>query len=416
MIEPKQQQADGTIMRYAFILMIAVFFPWSALAENWPAWRGPTGMGVSSEKNLPTYWSATDNVRWKVKLEGAGVSAPVVWGEHIFLTASDGRLNDRLHVHCYHRKDGKLLWHNRLFGTAPTNLYAPGGMAVPTAATDGKLVYVLFGTGDLAALDFAGRPVWIRSLAQEYGSFSNRWGMAASPVLVGDLLVVLVDHFAQSYLLGVDAASGANRWKTARDATVGWTTPLAVKVGGRTEIIVYGTYRAISYDAADGAQLWSVGGMHMQCIPSPVVVGNMLVACSGENTMAIRLDGQKGDVSKSHVTWTNEKAKNNVPSPLIYDGLIYLPGDRGIVQCLDVATGKEVWKKRLGDEYHASPVAADGKIYFTSKQGTVHVLAAGRRFEVLEQNYLDEMMVASPAISQGNIFLRGEKHLFCVGK
>ncbi len=373
-------------------------------------------MGISAEKDLPDTWSATDGILWKAPLEGAGVSAPIVWKDHIFLTASDGRLNDRLHVSCYRRKDGKRLWHTQLFGTAPTNLYAPGGMAVPTPATDGKDVYVLFGTGDLAALDFDGRPVWIRSLAQEYGAFSNRWGMAASPILVGDLLVVLVDHFAQSYLLGVDAATGANRWKTNRTATVGWTTPLPVKVGQRTELVVYGTYRAISYDAADGAELWSVGGMHMQCIPSPVVADSLLVACSGENTMAIRLAGQSGDVSKSHVAWTNEKAKNNVPSPLVYNGLIYLAGDRGIVSCLDAKTGAEVWKKRLGEEYHASPIAADGKIYFTSKQGVVHVIAAGKRFEIRAQNYMDEMIVASPAISSGQIFLRGDKHLYCVGK
>jgi outer membrane protein assembly factor BamB len=289
-------------------------------------------------------------------------------------------------------------------------------MAVPTPVTDGKNVYVLFGTADLAALDMDGKPVWIRSLAQEYGEFSNRWGMAASPVLVDGLLLVLVDHFAQSYLLAIDAASGANRWKTDRDATVGWTTPLPVKVGKRTEIIVYGTYRAMAYDAADGDHLWTVTGMHMQCIPSPVAAGGLVVACSGENTMAIQLAGQKGDVTKSHVLWVNEKAKNSVPSPLLYEGLLYLPGDRGVVQCLDVKTGVEVWKKRLGDEYHASPVAGDGKIYFTSKQGTIHVIESGRRFELLAQNYLDEMIVASPAISQGEIFLRGDKHLFCIAE
>src|SRR3954452_13025007 len=139
---------------------------------NWPGWRGPQGTGITSEKNLPARWSATENVRWKVPLSGAGVSAPAVWGEHIFLTASDGRLNDRLHVFCYHRDDGRLLWHSKFFGSAlPEGQFPPGGMAVPTPATGGKQVYALFGTGDLVCLDFAGKPVWVRSLAQEYGPF-----------------------------------------------------------------------------------------------------------------------------------------------------------------------------------------------------------------------------------------------------
>ena len=176
----------------------------------------------------------------------------------------------------------------------PTDLYAAGGMAVPTPVTDGKLLYTLFGTGELVCLDFAGKPVWIRSLAEEYGPFRNRWGMGTSPILIGDLLVVQVDHWSQSYLLGVETSNGANRWKTKRDATVNWTSPLAVKVKERTEIVTFGTYQAISYDAVSGQELWSVKGMHMQCIPSPVVEGNMLFACSGDNTMGIRLDGSTG--------------------------------------------------------------------------------------------------------------------------
>src|SRR5262249_40402000 len=181
-------------------------------AADWPGWRGPGGDGVTAEKHLPVAWSATANVRWKARLHGAGVSSPVVWGDRVFLTASDGRRDDRLHVTCYHRADGRLLWHTRLFGSAPTDQFPPGGMAVPTPAADGPRLFTLFGTGDLVCLDFDGRPVWVRSLAEEYGPFRNRWGMGSSPVLVGDLLVVQVDHWSQSYLLGVDARTGANRW------------------------------------------------------------------------------------------------------------------------------------------------------------------------------------------------------------
>src|SRR5262245_1168602 len=177
-------------MAACFLLMMTS--PWLR-ADNWPQWRGPGNHGISAERELPLTWSKDKGIRWKIELHGAGVSQPIVWDERIILTASDGRLNDQLHTFCYHRDDGRLLWHTRLFGTAPTDLYAPGGMAVPTPSTDGKLVYVLFGTGDLATLDMDGKPVWIRSLAQEYGPFRNRWGMGTSTILANKTLYVQVD-------------------------------------------------------------------------------------------------------------------------------------------------------------------------------------------------------------------------------
>lgn len=385
-------------------------------ADPWPGWRGPGNHGISAEKDFPITWSATKNVRWKVEIPGAGVSNPVVWGDHVFLTASDGRLNDRLHVLCFHRKDGKRLWHTKLFGTAPTDLYPAGGMAVPTPATDGKLLYVLFGTGDLAAFDFQGQPVWIRSLAEEYGPFRNRWGMGNSPILVGDSLIVVVDHWSQSYLLAVDPATGKNRWKTDRPTAVNWSTPLAVQHDGKTQIVTIGTYHVRSYDAETGKELWTVEGTHQQCIPSPVVLDGWLYACSGDNTMAIRLDGAKGDVTKTHVEWKNKKANAFVPSPLQYEGQIYIPGDKGFTLCLDAKTGKQLWKERMGDAFHASPVGAAGRVYFASKDGVVRVVQAGSTYQELAVNSMGETIVASPAFSNGQIFIRGDKHLFCIGE
>ncbi len=385
-----------------------------ARAENWPGWRGPAGNGISSETGLPVRWSRTQNVRWKTALSGAGAGSPVVWDDFVFLTASDGRLNDRLHVYGFHRQDGRQLWHTRLFGSAPTDLYPPGGMAVPTPVTDGKHLWCLFGTGELVCLDLAGKPVWVRSLAEEYGPFRNRWGMGTSPILVGSLLVVQVDHWSQSYLLGVDGRTGANRWKTNRSESVNWTSPLAVKVKDRTELIVLGTNRAKGYDAASGAELWSVNGLHFQCIPSPVALADRVIVASGENTLAIRLDGSRGELTKSHVLWRNQKAAPFVPSPLVYQGHVYISGDKGICLCLDIDTGKVLSKKRLGEQFHASPVAGDGKIFFTSREGVVRVIKAGPDIDLLAENDLGETIVASPAISRRHIFLRGEKNLFCI--
>jgi outer membrane protein assembly factor BamB len=391
-------------------------------AGEWPGWRGPDHNGVSSEKGLPARWSATENVRWKAQLPGAGVSAPVVWGERVFVTASDGRLNDRLHVLCFRRDDGKPLWHARFFGSAVSEgQFAPGGMAVPTPATDGKRTFALFGTGDLVCVDNDGRPLWVRSLAQEYGPFRNRWGMAASPILVGGLLVVQIDHSGQSYLLGVDAATGANRWRATRDAAVNWASPLPVRVGKKTQIITAGTYALRSYDADTGSELWRAEGvLQMQCIPTPVASGNRLFTTGGRDftTLSLRLEESGGgDLARTHVAWKVRSPGANIPSPLVLDGLCYFVEDNGFGNCLKADTGERVWRERLGGrKYSASPVTGDGKVYFTSEEGLVTAVRAGPKFEMLGRNDVGELLVASPALAHGCVFLRGDKHLYCVAE
>jgi outer membrane protein assembly factor BamB len=404
------------LLTLSMLLMLSALAP----AENWPGWRGPDHNGISAETKLPAQWTATENVRWKAKLPGAGVSAPVVWGERVFVTASDGRLNDRLHLLCFHRDTGKPLWHARFFGSAVSEgQFAPGGMAVPTPATDGKRVFALFGTGDLVCVDFEGRPVWVRSLAQEYGPFRNRWGMAASPVLVGDLLVVQVDHSGPSYLLGIDAATGADRWRKERDTSVNWSSPVPVRVGKKTQLVTVGTYVMQAYDAADGAELWSVQGMHMQCIPTPVAAGDRVFAMGTRDfsTLAVRLEDGRGDRTKTHVAWKVRSGSANIPSPLVLDGLYYFVEDNGVANCLKADSGERVWRERLGGrKYSASLVAGDGKLYFTSEDGKVTVVKLGPKFEVVARNDVGELVVASPALSQGRVFLRGDKHLYCIGE
>jgi outer membrane protein assembly factor BamB len=238
--------------------------------------------------------------------------------------------------------------------------------------------------------------------------------MGTSPILVDGTLYVQVDHWSQSYLLAVDPQTGANRWKADRPTSVNWTSPLAVTVNGQRQIVTFGTNFARGYEASNGKELWRVDGMHFQCIPSPIVEDNVVFACSGVSTMAIKLDGAKGDLTKSHVVWTNTKANAFLPSPLLYRGLIYLPGDKNFVTCLDAKTGKPVWKERLGQQFHASPVAAGERVYIATKEGDVQVIRAGRTFELLATNRMDEQIIASPAIANGRIYLRGERNLFCI--
>jgi outer membrane protein assembly factor BamB len=412
---------DAVTHRPLFALLCLPLVAAGARADNWPCWRGgPGGTGVAAgEKSLPVAWSADKGVRWKAAVPGAGVSAPVVWGERVFLTSSDGRENDRLHLFCYHRDTGRLLWRRRFFGSAVSEgQFAPGGMAVPTPATDGKRVYALFGTGDLVCVDMDGKPLWLRSLAKEYGPFRNRWGMAASPLpLPGGPLVVQVDHYGGSYLLAVDPATGANRWRTQRpDTFVNWSSPVSV-VAGRHYVVTASSQTLTGFDAKTGRKVWSVPGLHEQCIPTPVVRGERIYLGGGADFTSLCLSVGPGPELSVRVreVWKAPSRGLRIPSPLLLGDYYYFAEDAGWISCLKADTGEKVWRQRLGSKVQASPVAGAGQLYVAGVGGTVTVLRAGPTFKVLARNDLGESVVASPALSQGRIFLRGEKHLFCVG-
>ena len=384
--------------------------------DNWPAWRGPRGDGLSAATHLPVRWGPNEGVRWKTPLPGKGVSSPVVWGDRVFLTSSEGNRHDQLHVLCLDRRDGALVWDRRFWGTAPTRFHGEKSfMATSTPATDGTLVWAFFGTGDLFCLDFDGRLVWARSLAQEYEPFQNRFGMGSSPVLAGSTLVLQCDHWGQSYLLGVDKQTGENVWKTDRTEELGWSSPLVVDVDGEQQVVVSATFSVKGYDLTTGKELWVARGMSRSCIPTAVANDRTIFAVSGQGgqTMAIRKGG-RGDITDSHVVWTATRGAPYVPSPLLVDGLYYLVEDGGIATCFDAETGARVWQKRLGAAYTASPVAGDGKIYLIDEAGTTTVLRPGREFEVIAKNELEEPVFASPAIAQGELFLRTAGQLVCV--
>lgn len=391
----------------------------SGFGENWPGWRGPDRSGVTSDRGAPVRWSLEKGVAWRVDLPGAGISNPIVWGDRVIVTSSDGPKQDELHVICLGLTDGRELWHARFWGSAPTLFHAEkSGMASPSPVTDGRGIYTFFGTGDVFCLDMEGGPLWQRSLALEYGPFENRFAASSSPLLHEGALYVQCDHYGASYLLAIDAETGENRWKVDRpEAWLSWSSPQLVPGVelGKSELLLCGSRKLDAFDPATGEKLWSLGGLAHECVPTPVVGQGLILAVSGPNgkTWAVR-PGGRGEIDEKQIVWTSEQCTPFVPSGIAVDDSYFLVDDKGIGVCLDVATGETRWKKRLGGAYTASPVAAEGRIYFVNEEGTTLVLAAGRKYRELAKNKLDEPVYASPAIAQGRLLIRSARGLFCL--
>lgn len=405
----------------AAILLFATMAVSSASAENWPGWRGPTRDGHSTEKNLPETWSPTENIVWKTSLPGFGIANPVIWDDRIFLVESDGPRHGTLHMICLDRGTGREIWHRKLWGTAPTLHHNnKSSMASASPVTDGRHVYGFYGTGDVFCLTLDGDFVWQRSLADEYGPFENRFASSSSPVLHDDTLLLQCDHYGASYILAIDKTTGANRWKTDRpECWLSWASPQLVPVAdGKFEYVVSGSHKVDSFDPKTGEKLWTIHGMARECIPTPVYGHGLVYLVSGPKspTFAVK-PGGRGDVTSTNVVWSNVRGAPFVPSAILVGDQYYLVDDAGIGTCLDAHTGKSVWQKRLPGAYTASPVTGDGKLYFVSESGVTTVLRAGeKRAEEIAANELGEPVFASPAISQGSLFIRTSKHLWRIGK
>jgi outer membrane protein assembly factor BamB len=382
----------------------------------WPRWRGPSGQGLAVGSGYPDAWSATQGIRWRTPVPGRGHSSPIVWADRVFLTTAhdDGRAS----VLAFRRSDGKLLWEAVGPDRTPEHTHRKNSLASATASTDGRLVYASFGNKGLLAVDFDGRIVWHRAL----GRFDNYHGTAGSPLLYRDRLVLYQDHRGGAFVAAFDTRSGDTLWRTEREATVGWGTPVAVRVGDRDEIVVSGQHRVTAYDPASGRELWRADGNTGEVIPTPVV-GHGLVFCSSGRagpTLAIR-PGGRGDVTGTHVVWKETKGSSFVPSPVLHGDRLYMVNDMAsIATTYEAATGRVLWQGRLGDArregFSASPVVADDKVFFTNDSGETFVLRAGPEFEVLRVNRLEATVLASPALVDGRFYFRTENELVAIGR
>jgi outer membrane protein assembly factor BamB len=387
--------------------------PALVLAADWPQFRGPGGQGVSNEKGFPVTWGEKDNVRWKAELPGRGVSSPVVAGGRVYVTASSGFEEKRLHVLCFDEATGKKLWERQLWATGPTMCHPMTCMAAPTPAADGNRVFALFATWDLACFDRAGNLLWCRALARDYPTVSNNVGAAGSPVLWNNLLIVPVENVGDSFLLAVDAETGRNRWKAARQRGINWATPVLAELDGRTELLMHSPAEGlIAFDPKTGAKRWSLKGKHMAEIPT-AVVGESKVFVPGSPFVAVRpAAGQE----KPKAEWQSTRLPTGFASPVYYQNRVYAVSGKAVVNCADAVSGKHLWSERLDGSVHASPVLAGGKLYVVNQEGTTFVLDPNASARLVAENTLPlKDVLASPAAANRALYLRSENVLYCIG-
>lgn len=401
-------------------------------ADNWPQWRGPMLNGISNEKGLPIKWTTEENVTWKLPMPDRSGSTPIIWDNYIFLNMADGTKGlGTLSFWAIDRTKGTVLWKKPL--GAGDHMMRKQNMSSPSPVTDGKTVWVLTGMGVLRAFDFKGNELWMRDIQTEYGKFGLNWGYGSSPLLHEDALYVPVLHGMRtdepSYILKLDKKTGKTIWRSERptpaiqESPDSYITPMLLKYNGATELIVSGGDCVTGHDLKDGKELWRAYGLNPENNPfyrivnSPVIADGMIyVGAKSKPYMAVKAGG-RGDVTQSHKAWTIDTGPD-VPTPVTDGRYLYIVRDNGGFLCLDAKTGKDVYPptRLKPGTYSSSPVLADSKIYATNEEGFTVVVKAGPKFEVLAENALGDYCLSSPAISDGQIFMRTSGALYCIGK
>lgn len=388
----------------------------TAHSENWPAWRGPRGDGTSAEKNVPTEWSATKNVVWKTELPGLGHASPVIWDKKVFTVTCLPETQERVLL-CVDSDSGKIMWQQTVVKSPLERKHALNSHASSTPAADGRLVYVSFLDGNemlAAAYDFDGKQKWL----VRPGTFSCIHGFCSPPLLFKDKVILNGDHDGDSYIVALDRETGKTIWKTPRlHHKRSFCAPLIREMDGRMQLVLAGDKCCASYNPGDGKLLWIIDGPTEEFVASPVysAKADLLFFSGGypdHHIIAVKPDGS-GNVTQSKIIWRTNKGVAYVPSPIIEDDYFLIVSDSGVAHCFDAATGNLRWQERTGEQ-HASAVSANGLVYFLNDEGTMNVIRPGPRFELVAKNELGEKCFASPAISNGRIYLRGEKHLFCI--
>jgi outer membrane protein assembly factor BamB len=419
---PAHADAGSVGHRFAirpYFVAAFVLFASTAQAENWPGWRGPRGDGGSGEAHVPTTWDGPEgrNIAWKTAVPGKGHSSPIVWEDRVFVTTCLTDTEERVLL-CLRARDGRENWRQTVLRSPLEKKHSLNSFASATPATDGRHVYVAFLDGTemvVAAYDLDGSPQWqVRP-----GEFSSIHGFCSCPVIFEDLLIVNGDHDGDSYIVALRRDTGATAWKVPRQhKTRSYVTPIIRQIDGRTQMILSGSKSVTSYDPRDGSLHWSIDGPTEQFVASMVYDGRLLFMTCGypeHHVLAIRPDGH-GDVTDTHIAWRATKGASYVPSPVACGGYFLVISDDGIASCFESASGNRVWMERLGTHYSSSLVTAGGLVYFLDEAGITKVVRPGPSLDIVAENALDEECYASPAISEGRIYVRTQGHLVAIGQ
>lgn len=382
----------------------------SAGGADWRQFRGTDGTAVVAEANLPTTWTETENVAWKADLPGKGVSSPIVVGDRVIVTASSGYREQRLHVLCFAADSGKPLWDRQFWATGRTLCHTSSAVAAPTPASDGKRIFAFYSSNDLICLDLEGNLLWLRGLTYDYPTAANDVGMASSPVVVGDTVVVQVECTGESFAAGIDAATGENRWRVERLKSACWTSPVAATLAGRPTVLLQSTDRLTAHDPQDGRQLWSyqaaLGG-----IASPTVVGELIYAPGGG------LSALKPDDATPAVLWQENRLDTSSASPVIHQGRSYTINRAGVLNAAAADSGAMLWQLRLKGPFWATPIASGDYLYVVNQDGLAQVIRLKADAGEIEfQHEFGEEILASPAAADGALYFRSNAHLWKIAR
>jgi outer membrane protein assembly factor BamB len=438
------------------MMLVTAFASNSRTDTNWSSFRGNHASGVAEGQNLPDSWSGEKgtHVKWKTRIPGLAHSSPVVWGDKLFVTTAisslgdgnfkhglygDGNASEDRSVHKWklyalNKKTGKIIWEKiAVEGVPREKRHVKSTYANATPATDGRYVIAYFASQGLYAFDMNGRALWNKDLgvldAGAYDVPSYEWGNASSPIIYKDLVIVQCDTQKEDFLLALDIKTGKEVWRTSRDEFPSWGTPTIYTGKSRTELVTNASNFIKGYDPATGKELWRLGGSSKITAPTPVFADDLIVVASGRRPEApifVIRSGASGDItlgsgqtSNKSVAWSKTARGSYMPTPLIYGEYLYVLANQGVFDCYNLKTGEEVYRQRLphqGGGFSASPVAADGKIYLPAEDGDIFVVKAGPKFELLATNAMSELLMATPAISSGMMFVRTQHHVFAIGK
>jgi outer membrane protein assembly factor BamB len=437
------------------LLSFSLLMPAFAGDADWPGWRGPENDGMA-RGDAPMHWSDTEHIKWKAEIPGRGHSSPVIWGDKIFVTTAvptgvvpiaatepapdpgrggrGGRgfgspsqrgpqPEQKLMLMCFDRKNGKLLWQQVSKVATPHEGYHPtyGSFASNSPVTDGKHVIAFFGSRGVYCYDMDGKKIWEKDFGIQLKMFMT-FGEGAWPFLEGSKLLLLFDNEVDSFLVALDVSTGKELWRTPRpDGNTNWSGPVVITVDGKKQVVVSATKKVHAYDLETGQPIWEVAGLGQNTIPAPVAAGGLIYLMSGyrnPNLMAVKL-GREGDLTGTDaIVWQNQKGNSYTASPVLHDGKLYVVTDSGMLSCFDAKTGKAFYQQqRLPKPYNfkASPVGVNGKLYLATEEGDVVIVKMGETYEVLATNTLEgQTFIGTPAVADGEIYLRGQNTLFCI--